>query len=491
MRRQPFFHSMLFFLGILLPALAATADPAIAPGSGCDIVILMDSSGSMKHTDPKNYRKDAAKLFVSLLGADDRVGIMSFGDNARLLSPLARNSPKNRKKLFRAIDRISSREFSTNITDAVRKGFQQLTVSHNTNKIMILMSDGRLALGSPEKDVAAFAELTRILPEVAKAGVKLYTVAFTDESDHPLLENMARVTGGFFRYARMDWDVHVMFTSIFEKIKSPDSVPFEGEAFSLDKDIQEATVLVTKKAGTAIALMDPAARKHAAAHHAKNMQWYQSNIFDMITVRKPAAGAWRVKLSANEGNKVFVVTNLNLKSSFAGSFVPRGKSLAIDAWLEKEGGMITEQDLLHSTTFSAELVEPGKPPRKLDLAPGSSAGAYAASLVPEAAGEYTVTIVASGKTFKREKIFQFKTEEPTAPVEPVPARAELKTLPSVSATPAHEDETVSWTSILIKFIMINAAFLAVAAAVYGGAVFYRKRTAHRNAAKPAKDKKQI
>lgn len=485
-----FYLTTIALLGLLLPVSPARAEQpdkivaaptasgvlVPAPDSGCDIVILMDSSGSMKHTDPKNYRKDAAKLFVSLLGADDRISIMSFGDSARLLKPLTQNSPENRKDFFNAIDRISSREFSTNITDAVLKGFQLVREFRHNRRILILMSDGRLALGSPEKDVAALAALTRILPEAAKEGIRLYTVAFTSESDHSLLENMARATGGFFRYAQTDTDVHVIFTSIFEKIKSPDTVPFHGETFSIDKKIQEATVLVTKKAGTAIALMDPRKQKNTALRHAKNMQWYESKVFDMVTIHNPEVGAWRVKFSTNEGNKVFVVTNLSLKSSFDGSFMVRGKPLSLDAWLEKEDGVIIEQELLQNTTFSAELAEPDKTVVKLDLAPASSAGKYATSFVPATAGDYTIKVIASGKTFQREKVFQFKAAEPPVPAAPAPAIEEPKTQPTVSTLPAPVEDVVSWTSVLVKFAWVNLALIVIAAGLYGGIALYRKKT---------------
>jgi Ca-activated chloride channel family protein len=226
--------------------------------AGSDILLLIDSSGSMKTTDPGNYRKEASKLFISLLGPGDRVGVMSFGDAAIMLSPLAQNSEQNRKVLFEAVGRIESRDLTTNITDAVQKGFDELKTSKQRDRVLLVMSDGKLDLGTKEKDAAALGALNTLLPELAKAKVKLYTVAFTDGSDSALLERMALETGGFFRFAKTDKDVHGMFASIFEKIKSPDSVPFEGETFKIDSEIREATVLVTKKQGTTLLLMDPA-----------------------------------------------------------------------------------------------------------------------------------------------------------------------------------------------------------------------------------------
>ena len=91
------------------PPAAAALESSQSEDPGADIIILMDSSGSMKKTDPRNYRKDSARLFISLLGADDKVGIISFGDSAKTLIPLTANSSNNRPAFIKAISRITSK----------------------------------------------------------------------------------------------------------------------------------------------------------------------------------------------------------------------------------------------------------------------------------------------------------------------------------------------------------------------------------------------
>ncbi|MBI3592081.1 MAG: VWA domain-containing protein [Nitrospirae bacterium] len=178
------------------PALPSTPQsvPALTKnqqeGEGFDIVLLMDSSGSMKKTDPRNYRKAAARLFISLFGSDDRIGVISFGDSSKTLIGLTQNSGKNRQILINAIGKISSREFATNITAGVERGFDELKPSQRRNRMLLLMSDGKLALGSKEKDEAAFKELSGLLPELAKSNIKIYSIAFTESSDIKLLEGM-------------------------------------------------------------------------------------------------------------------------------------------------------------------------------------------------------------------------------------------------------------------------------------------------------------
>jgi Mg-chelatase subunit ChlD len=429
---------------------------------GYDIVILIDCSGSMKKTDPRSYRKPAARLFISLLGEYDRVGIIGFGESAKVLATLTENTKKNREGLFGVINKITSKEFSTNITDAVKKGYDELKSSSRKNRILILMSDGKLALGSKEKDEAALVELSRLLTELAKSDIKLYSIAFTEMSDIKLLEDMAKATGGFFKLARVDKDLHVIFASIFEKIKSPDTIPLEDDTFNIDKDINEAILLISKQPGTSTTLIDPAKRKHTPAKYGKNIQWYESKVFDMITIKEPAVGKWKVKLSTKEGNKVFVITNLGLKTSFDKGFVNKGDMIKIDAWLEREGSIITEKDILEQVSFSAEVTTPDTKTTKFDLLDSGKSGddrqgdgKYSAGFTVNTTGEYSIKIVAEGKTFKREKVLQFKA------VEPPPQKVEKK-------APAKNDGTkkADWNSVLIKFGIINLVALIVGGIIY-------------------------
>ncbi|HEX8949472.1 MAG TPA: VWA domain-containing protein, partial [Dissulfurispiraceae bacterium] len=430
-------HIALFFVLALLsllsfPRLAPAAQPKApaAADNGYDIMMLIDSSGSMRKTDPHDNRKAAAKLFITLMGESDRAGIVSFGDTAKVLSPLLYTSKANQGALFSAIDRISSKEFSTHIQDGVQKGYEAINPSQRSHRALILMSDGKLTLGSKEKEDAARAELSRLLPGLAQERIKLYSIAFTEMSDVNLLESMAKATGGFFKYAMTDKDIHVIFTSIFEKIKSPDSIPLEGNAFNVDKNIQEVILVISKQPGTSTAIVDPAGRKYTPARYHKSMKWYEAKFFSMITIQSPAVGRWQVNLSTQEGNKVFVITNLSLKSSFDRNFVNRGDGVKIDAWLEKDGGMVNEKDVLDQISFSAVVTGPdGKSVKNALLDDGKSGdgaagdGKYAYELAADRLGEFSVKIAAEGKTFKREKTLQFKVVEPPAGQQAAPRSA--------------------------------------------------------------------
>ncbi len=476
MKRLGILFAVLVFFGLTTlsysgdkPSVVKNTQPAAREAGqheqskGADIVLLIDSSGSMRKTDPQNNRKTSAKLFISLLGSDDRVGIVSFGDSAKLLLPLTPNSKENYGKFISAINRISSREFSTNIYDGVKMGFDQLKTSSSNKKVLVLLSDGKLTLGSKEKEAAALSSLSALLPVMVKSGITLSTIAFSDQSDARFLEDLARAGGGFFKLALTDQDIHVIFALMFEKIKSPDAVPFEGDSFNIDKDIKEAIVFISKKAGTMTTLLEPSGKKNTPKKYGQNLQWYETKLFDLITIREPVPGKWKVNLSTKEGNKVFVITNLSLKSSFNSNFVNKNEKVRGDVWLERDGGVIKEKDLLDQIALSADLAGPDRKSSKVGLSRGGQpeGGVFSFEFVAPQTGDYALTLRAEGKTFKRTKTIQFKAVE-----SPSGSPATAKNLPVAASNKKPAVPVNIWEPVLIKFGIINAVLLAVAGTLF-------------------------
>ena len=92
-----------------------------------DVVLVIDSSGSMQKNDPLSFRVPAAKLFISLLDKGDRAGIVSFSDRGYLLSDLTFvDSLEHQDKLFSAADRISADGLYTNLFEAFNSGYETL-----------------------------------------------------------------------------------------------------------------------------------------------------------------------------------------------------------------------------------------------------------------------------------------------------------------------------------------------------------------------------
>lgn len=449
----------------------------------------MDSSGSMKKTDPENLRKAAARLFISLLRDNDRVGLVSFSDEGQKLSGLTEVADKqNRAKLIKSLEKITSTGKYTNIYDGIQKGYEILKASADKEKMLILMlmTDGHMDLGDKAREDALLKEINALLPGLKESGVKIHTIAFTELSDSALLEGIALKTGGSFKVAQTDKDLHIVFTSMFEKIKAPDALPIKDNAFLVDRDIQEFTLLITKKTPNVhSAIKDPAGKEHKARKHAGSQQWFESSAFDMVTVKDPAPGPWSIKLSTDEGNKLFVITNLKLLSSFSKADVEHGKPVKIEAWLEKDNAPLKTKEILEHIKLSAAVKTPdGKDvavPLNDDGANGDTSagdGVYTLRLPIEQAGEYNLTLTAEGNTFTRKKVFVFNSK--------APVRVIVKTVVDEKKRDKNKDAFSLYPAGIISLALAVAVILLTALSAY---LYFLVRKYRKTAAPAQKQEK--
>ncbi len=358
-------HSLtkvLVFILCTVMVLAVTVSAA-AKDEGIDVVLVMDTSGSMKKTDPLSLRIPAAKLFMALLKKHDRAAVIGFSENAEtLISLTPLDSSDNKEKLFSAADKISSTGKYTNLHDALLKGMEVLAQGSRKNRkqIIVLMSDGMMDVGNADEDRKLVEKMRSTLSaRLEEKNVKAYTVAFTEQSDRKLLGKISKRSGGFYNLAMTDKDFHVIFTSIFESLKSPEMLPMTKNGFLIDKTIEEVTIVASKGTmDTKIMLNSPDSKSYTSDDQNENVQWFISNNFDMITIKHPHEGRWEILFSTGENNKAYILTDLKFITNFEKQYSTFGEPLDIEMWLEKEGVIIREPDILDLVTFGLKLTSP-------------------------------------------------------------------------------------------------------------------------------------
>lgn len=98
-----------------------------------DVVLVIDSSGSMSSNDYENIRLKVAKEFVDKLSEKDRVGIVDFDSSAYTLCHLTTN--KEDAKI--AIDSIDS-SGGTSLTAGIKKAFEQFGRSTKSTSSLLV-----------------------------------------------------------------------------------------------------------------------------------------------------------------------------------------------------------------------------------------------------------------------------------------------------------------------------------------------------------------
>ena len=377
-----------------------------------DVVLVMDSSGSMKHTDPRELRKPAAKLLISLLGDDDRASVVSFSDQGypvAFLTPV--KGKANEAKLFAAVDRISNKGVYTNLLGAVEGAMRVIRRDPLPDRktIVVLMTDGKMDLGDSVKNQSKSETLINdLIPQLKNLNIELHTIAFTDQSDKAYLQQLAQSTGGKFNLAQTDKQLHDVYTSIFEQNKQPNMLPFDGEKFSIDNAIKEVTIVGSKDSeDVVLSLLAPDGAVISAANKPDSIKWFTAQAFDLITIQNPQPGQWQIK-SSNGKNKAYIITDLKFQLKVEPPEVAIGEGLMISAWLEDKGKTIAKPSILSTVNMALRVHTPEGDVHELDMkaqtkedASGELSGVYLNYIALPAAGRYQVEVLAKSSTFSR------------------------------------------------------------------------------------------
>jgi Mg-chelatase subunit ChlD len=158
-------------------------DPRRAQGPA-DVVLAIDSSGSMADNDPDNERLAAAHAFVAAMTTDDRAAVVDFDESAYVAAPLG----SARADLDAAIDLIDANG-GTDLEYAVMRSIDELERASRTtsSRSVILITDG-------EGDYTDAATQRAVAEDIAIFAIDLLG---TNEAT---LRRAAEATGGqYFR----------------------------------------------------------------------------------------------------------------------------------------------------------------------------------------------------------------------------------------------------------------------------------------------------
>ena len=189
MRRALFAASMaLLFVALAQPQAGYRWEQAKRRGN--DIIFAVDTSRSMSTPDVKPNRLERAKLaisdFVNQLDGD-AVGLVAFAGNAFLQSPITLDYGAFQESL-NALDTHVIPRGGTNISSAIQEAQAALQRRADSDKVMILVTDGEDLEGSAV-DAAKAA---------AKDGLKIYTVG-VGSANGDLIPLPADQGGGFLK----------------------------------------------------------------------------------------------------------------------------------------------------------------------------------------------------------------------------------------------------------------------------------------------------
>jgi len=205
-------RALIVFFTLFALSNPYTHKELIQDNKGDAIVLSIDSSGSMAEYDKFTIVQKVANDFIKRR-INDEIGLVVFGTNAFIASPLTRNREFVTDILNRAYVGIAGR--NTAILDSLLQSVRLLKDSKAKTKIIILLTDGM--------DNSSKIGLNEIIPELKKYNIKVYTIGIGDESvvNYQLLKYISTKTNAKSFEALSPKDIVDIYNNI-DKLEKTD-----------------------------------------------------------------------------------------------------------------------------------------------------------------------------------------------------------------------------------------------------------------------------
>ena len=269
--------------------------------------------------------------------------------------------------------------------------------------------------------------------------------------------------------------------SLYSETEVPEFEPKIDESnFLISRPIEEVTIIAKKKEPeTEIFIQPPYGKKFSYLIESDTIKWLKSDNFDMLSIKNPTVGLWKILFSLGKKNKAYIIKNIRVMTTDDNLTFPMGKSIDIESWLEHDEGIIIKPDILNKIKLIYEITKPdGKTLKLLPFAKEKGAGSENIAGVfthlfdPKKRGTYQVKITAQASTFKKVKTFSFKVTVPKKHAKSEnenetktnsPESVKIAATPSIknkASSEKHHDESdqpeeIHWAGEIMKFLLIN------------------------------------
>lgn len=400
--------------------LALLCPPCLALDSNneakLDVVIVIDKSGSMNHTDSDRLAVEGAKLFIDMMGMNgSRVGIVSFSDYADSFVEITDISGiEDKEKVKSAIDSLEYNG-GTDIGIALKTGIEMLeSAGAIGNKTTVLFfTDGRIDTSgrSDRTEDQSRRDAQDAIASVAGL-FPIYSIGLNADGsvDTGLIDEMAESTGGRSYIVDSPDELPGIFNEIFaDFIKSniislgsfvTDGINYTEVPVGIPNDsILEANIIILSTDKLAdVTITNPEGT--SLPIDGKKIILARSNIYYMLKLITPEKGNWTLGIKGPENCKVHInlVYNYNLVliSELAqnedGTYQARSH-------FESEGNLIADSGFYNEFKAVATVTAPGGKTAEYTMSVQN--GGFEVKLDPKEPGDYTVSIRADSESVYR------------------------------------------------------------------------------------------
>lgn len=414
MRRLRFLNTILLFHFIFSSPLHATTEPLESPPPALpEIHLLVDTSGSMKKTDPKNLRVKVINMFIYLIKNKALMQIQTFATDTKLMIPSKLVDDKLQAEYKLKSYKITSDGQWTDIETALNEANKSWGQG---KRAIILLTDGQVDLGSSFKTNQSKNKIMEsTLKNLNQSGVRVFAIGFSEETDKDFLDNLALKTSGISKVVSESKDLDNVLYAIFTAIIAVDGTPLKVESDSsriiaVDKSIHALTLIFKKSDHIAqLYLIDPMGKKQNVEGLSNKDVSTDNYLF--VDINAPTVGKWTLTGPKQEIERAIILTDVSLVSSFMSGSYFQGEEILIGCHLAQSGDKITTPALVENTIVNVQFESETK--NYTYAIPYQGDGKFKEKIVIDnPVGFYKIVLTAQNKFLSRELQFIIDIYEP-------------------------------------------------------------------------------
>lgn len=202
-----------YFLALLTPKIQLAGDEMLPK----DVIVVMDTSGSMDEDGKIAQARKAMKFVVGKLNGKDRFAVVTFSTMVRKLhEQLVEATDENKKAAQDSIDKLEA-SGGTNIEGAIRAAYELAGTDAKRPCYVLFFTDGLPTMGEIT-DVRALAKLSN---EKRPSHARMFTFGVGYDVNTWLLDTMAEEGRGQREYVKPKEDMEVKVSNFANKIAAP------------------------------------------------------------------------------------------------------------------------------------------------------------------------------------------------------------------------------------------------------------------------------
>lgn len=175
------------------------------------MILLCDTSGSMEQENKLESVKRSINLLLSLLSSNDRLSLVTFSDNSKIVLSQARPTVDDRHAIEYRVEGLKP-DGSTNLSAALLEVRSLVEPSSSGRKQgVIVLTDGHANVGVVKEE--GILEIVKRIQTEAP-GLSITTVAYGVDHNTELLTNLAKTGGGGYNVVKNLEDVATVFGDI-------------------------------------------------------------------------------------------------------------------------------------------------------------------------------------------------------------------------------------------------------------------------------------